>query len=154
MSGLVLLLGAGARFNWSRWLVDCGFCLSGLEPGRHLYDKHGVLVRYSIEWGDEVMTCWDCGMVTEGVAWPVDPLGIETLLLMRPDEKTRNWFPGETLDDLLQENIAHGIMPPVGEVEGGSVMLMRTEDERVVGGVVGKLVRQVDPSRRMQEIED
>lgn len=37
--------------------------------------------------------------------------GIERLLMMRPIPYTRNWLPGETLTDLLAENIEHGIGP-------------------------------------------
>jgi hypothetical protein len=36
--------------------------------------------------------------------------GVERLLMMRPDPSTRNWFPGETLGDLMMENGAHGIL--------------------------------------------
>jgi hypothetical protein len=41
--------------------------------------------------------------------------GVERLLTFRPDVTTRNWVPGETLHDLLAENVAHGIGPDVGE---------------------------------------
>lgn len=35
---------------------------------------------------------------------------IEALLLARADPSTRNWKPGETLDDLATENVAHGVV--------------------------------------------
>ena len=154
MTELVLLTGAGVRMNWSRWVVDCAWCTSGLIPGVHLFDAGGRKVRHSLEWGDRSMVCWDCGGVTEGIEWPPDPLAIELILSMRPEEKTRNWFPGETLNDLLQENVAHGIVPPDVLLPHGGGVLMSTVDEMVVGGTVGALIRQIDPSRVMTEIED
>lgn len=152
MSELVLLLGAGTRFNWDKWLVDCAHCTSGLEVGKHLYDESGAVVRRALEWGDTSMTCWDCGGVTEGIEWPPDPLGIEVILMMRPDEATRNWFPGESLNDLLQENMEHGIVPTaLLPPDGGALML--TVEERIVGGTFGALIRELDPSRIMTQIE-
>lgn len=37
-------------------------------------------------------------------------VGVERVLMMRPDPSTRNWFPGETLIDLMRENGEHGIL--------------------------------------------
>lgn len=152
MSDIARRHGGWARFNWDKWLVDCAHCTSGLKPGVHIYDDEGVMVRYSVEWGDTSMTCWDCGRVTENIAWPPDPIGIEAILYMRPNEKHRNWWPGETLDMLLLENIAHGILPPIDALEGGGGSLMVTCGERIVGGVMGRLVQQIDPTRQLHEI--
>jgi hypothetical protein len=38
--------------------------------------------------------------------------------MMRPDPTTRNWFPGETLHDLMFENASHGIFDHLGETSG------------------------------------
>lgn len=122
MSAL-LPFGDYVRANWGRWLIDCSsrYCTSAMQvyPGQ-------VLV-----------TCLDCGTTMGPLIWPADPAGVEALLSMRPDEKTRNWLPGETLQDLLMENVAHGILPP-GLDLGASrpVELLTTVDERIVGGVV------------------
>ena len=74
-----------ARANWSRWVADCPspFCSSALQltPGQPWF------------------RCRDCDAVAE-VVWPANPADIERLLVMRPDETTRNWEPGETLYDL------------------------------------------------------
>lgn len=59
------------------------------------------------------MTCWDCGTDVE-VIWPPETVvqGVERLLSLRPDVSTRNWWPGETLHDLLADNMAHGVIAP------------------------------------------
>jgi hypothetical protein len=43
------------------------------------------------------------------VTLPSDVEAIEGALVVRPDRSTRNWQPGETVDDLLRENREHGI---------------------------------------------
>jgi LSD1 subclass zinc finger protein len=84
-----------ARVNWGRWIVDCPACPSAL----------------ALAPGAPVLRCWDCAAVAE-VAWPDDELrdGVERLLAVRPSPHTRNWTPGETLHDLLAENIAHDVV--------------------------------------------
>jgi hypothetical protein len=151
MTDLVVRAQGAARMNWSRWIIDCAHCTSGLTPGHHLYDERGVMVRYSIEWGDAAMRCWDCGGLTEGVLWPADPAAIEAILGMRPDERTRNWYPGETLDALMLENIAHGILPPDELMAPGRPLMIGIGDQ-VTGGVVDLLAAQIDPARRVHEI--
>jgi hypothetical protein len=87
-----------AYANRGRWVVDCPVCSDALKltPGEPLFG------------------CWGCGTEAE-VVWPVNPAAIERLLGMRPLAQSRNWQPGETLHDLLAENVAHGIGPDVGE---------------------------------------
>lgn len=84
-----------AYANWSRWVAHCGHCQYGREQ---LQPCHSPF------------RCRVCGGITE-VVWPTADMiiGVERLLMMRPDPSTRNWFPGETLNDLLWENGAHGI---------------------------------------------
>lgn len=57
-------------------------------------------------------------MVTE-IIWPTEAMvkAVERLLMMRPAPAHRNWFPGETLHDLMFENGAHGIFDHVGSGE-------------------------------------
>jgi len=54
--------------------------------------------------------CSGCGAIYEGVHFPpADTLAaIEAVLVLRPNQATRNWRPGETLEDLRAENLAHG----------------------------------------------
>jgi hypothetical protein len=88
------------RANWGRWILDCARCTSAtwIEPGADL------------------VCCRDCGTPAEAV-WPSAEMvyGVERLLLMRPDVTTRNWEPGETLHDLMEENVAHGLIGPTLE---------------------------------------
>lgn len=81
-----------ARANWGRWVVDCPRCPSAIK------------VR---TWTGGT-TCWECGTQSE-VVWPDAAEDIIRLLMFRPNPATRNWEPGETLHDLLAENVAHGI---------------------------------------------
>lgn len=81
-----------AEANWGRWIVRCLICADALKlaPRTPLFQ------------------CWTCGLEAE-VLWPVNTAAIERLLMMRPLEQTRNWLPGETLTDLLEENVLHGV---------------------------------------------
>lgn len=109
-----------AYANYGRWVVDCPypFCDNAMQ-----------------------VDCWQgrfeclgpdsCGY-TCPVAWPNDPEAIETLLAMRPARKTRNWLPGESLEDLLKENAVHNVLPPDWLDESGCIL--ETRNERVVAG--------------------
>lgn len=125
--------------NWGRWVVMCAspFCTGAMQV-------------YS---GQMFVACGDCGWPIEELIWPVDPEGVETILLMRPDEKTRNWHPGETLQDLLAENVEHGILPKgiePADPDAVAVELMATVDDRLVSGLVGLQLR---PDIRRHQIE-
>jgi hypothetical protein len=84
------------RANWGRFVLGCSRCPSAtwVNPD-----------------ADSLVVCRDCGTPAEAV-WPSAEMvyGIERLLLMRPDVTTRNWEPGETLHDLMEENVAHGLV--------------------------------------------
>lgn len=86
-----------ARIDSSRWIVDCPFCGSAQDPSR----------REPLFW------CVECGMrQNDGAAitvvFPPDADRIEQVLMQRHNFKHRNWNPGETLQDLMIENKAHG----------------------------------------------
>ena len=130
--------GAGyARVSWGRWVVDCGnpYCTGALTLGPDLVgdDK---MIRRGLAWGQTGMQCWDCGFVSSPIVWPTDPDAIEMLLVRRPDIRTRNWFPNERLEDLLAENISHELLPPELDLNGPSVGIMITANERIVGGLL------------------
>lgn len=57
---------------------------------------------------------------------------VERLLLMRPVRQTQNWFPGETLADLMLENAEHGVFAGHDLVEAGRVALAARGDSLVV----------------------
>lgn len=119
------LLPAGdyAHANWGRWVVLCSgpFCFAAQQvyPGQTL------------------VTCQACETTLGPLIWPADPDAIEAILMLRPDMRTRNWHPGESLEDLLAENVAHGIDPP----DTGHKVLIRSADGVLVGGAIGLLLR-------------
>ena len=85
-----------ARCNWGRWIADCAspHCTSALQ----------------LEYMQPSMTCRDCGWPTGHIVWPDDPAAITYVLSLRPDEKTRNAEPGETVDMLVAEKL--GVAAP------------------------------------------
>lgn len=88
---------AEAHASWGMWAARCGYC-----PGAERLQRFQPYIE-----------CLDCGTVTE-VIWPTEEMvrGVERLLMMRPAPANRNWFPGETLHDLMLENAEHGVMDP------------------------------------------
>lgn len=123
-----------ARHNWGRWIADCPACPSAvaLSPGM------------------DTAVCWDCGEKVDPILWPADPDGIETLLSMRPafvkDDNgswicPRNWEPGETLNDLLADNVTHGCIPDrwrelAEAAPGGVLEILGTTDGVVTSGLL------------------
>lgn len=86
-----------AYANHARWVVDCPTC-----NGAQLACRT-----------DKRFMCNECANVAIGgrwrvVEWPVDADEIERLLDRRPDV-ARNWFPGETVRQLKDENRVHGV---------------------------------------------
>lgn len=54
--------------------------------------------------------------------------------MMRPDPSTRNWFPGETLNDLMWENGIHGIFDNLEQLNlsvNPGDMLFAVEENRI-----------------------
>jgi len=89
---------ASAWVDHSRWLVNCP-------------DPTCVGCQYASK-GDPRFFCNYCHNAAAGgwvsVDWPDDVEGIEAALAARPDPRTRNWKPGESVDDLLRENAENG----------------------------------------------
>lgn len=113
---------AYAEANWGRWVARCpaGLCTNAVQVQR---------------W-DTDFRCAGAGSCgwTSRIVWPADPEGIEVLLAMRPETRTRNWRAGETLADLVAENAAHNVLPPSWTDEGGC--LLETRGERVTAGLL------------------
>lgn len=81
----------------SNWVVQCPVC-------------RGVV--FAPE--DDVFFCPDCMMAfNDGramwIAFPEERAEIERLLLLRPNPNNRNWLFGETVEQLVAENLEHGI---------------------------------------------
>jgi predicted ABC-class ATPase len=62
------------------------------------------------------------------IVWPARAEDVERLLSMRPDPHTRNWEPGETLNDLLLENMQHGVLSSVAESASAGALLAVADD--------------------------
>ena len=80
-----------AYVNHGRWVVDCP------EP----YCGGAAIA-------ETVFVCNNCKRV-EPVEWPEYKTLIDDVLNVRPVPQTRNWIPGETVNDLKRENKAHGL---------------------------------------------
>lgn len=83
-----------ARVEHGRWIADCPLCDAGAE-----------LVNTAIS----TIFCCECRNTQVAhalvpVTMPADREQIEQLLLARPDERNRNWRPGETIEQLAAEN--------------------------------------------------
>lgn len=150
MTALVVPGTGFARCNWGTWLVDCAhpLCTSALTLGPDMPDRTGR-IRRGLAWGQTEMQCWDCDTVTGPIVWPADPDGVEMLLRRRPDVTTRNWEPGETLEDLLAENVAHGLIPRELDVDGPDVGVMATINGRIVGGLLLDALPDADARREL-----
>lgn len=110
-----------ARINWGRPVVDC--------PSPHCTSA------LMLPAGTPVTQCWDCG-ACGAVVWPANLDDIALVLAQRPDDKTRNWEPGETLMDLVNENLLHGILPSgLDQLDPDRVgPLLVVRDDRIVCG--------------------
>jgi hypothetical protein len=97
---------ATAYVSWGLWVADCPRpdCL-GAEHFGHapITGTVGGLTGVGFR-------CSRCGLVCAS-EWPANAVDIEWMLAQRPEPATRNWHPLETLDDLLAENIEHGLIP-------------------------------------------
>ena len=96
-----------AYYNWGRWIVHCsspdcvGATLLGLEARREI----------------AICECHDTDICGHGpvcataipVVWPADPEAIVEITAGRP-VGNRNWYPHETVADLVAENFEHGVV--------------------------------------------
>lgn len=125
---------AYAEANWGRWIARCPepWCTNAMQVDR----------------GQRTYVCCGLGGCGVGVelVWPADPAAIELVLSMRPVPGTRNWLPGESLEDLLAENAVHGILPP-GLPGDRPTVVAAIADERLVGGL---LLEQLTSAARPQ----
>lgn len=86
-----------AYVSEGRWVIDCPDCGSAQMANRT----------------DHRFMCSDCANIAVGgkwrpVVWPGDTEAIESVLEQRP-VPNQNWAPGETVEQLAVENLAHGL---------------------------------------------
>lgn len=105
---------AVAFLEQGRWIVKCPFCPNGAQ----------LAAKTDHRW-----FCTECLNLAVGqrwvpVAWPKRVTEIEVVLMRRPNRENRNCLPGETVEQLLGENILFGeILPgtPVMQRDGSVV---------------------------------
>jgi hypothetical protein len=99
-----------ARINHGVWIASC-------ECGAEGHPSPGCVVYLD----NPIGWCVRCGNRAHGGMWrPImvpgadERAAIEAVLLCRPSLSDRNWQPGETVDELIAQNLAHG--DPIPEV--------------------------------------
>lgn len=107
--------------SWGIWVARCPAdgCPNAEHAGADRNTGHvGGL-------GSTFFRCAHCGLVCPAV-WPTSEIrdAVVRLLSMRPVPATRNWLPDELPEQLLVENIAHGLiaeheLPPGTVMTGG-----------------------------------
>jgi hypothetical protein len=111
------------------WVADCPrpYCASA----EHFGNRDGYVGGLTAKG----FRCADCRLQC-GVEWPPNVDDIGYLLGQRPVSATRNWRPGETVHDLLQENALHGITPPPMQIAGGRIQdrQLVASAHRMIGG--------------------
>jgi hypothetical protein len=90
-------VGLVAYINHGRWTTDCPTCSRAHAP-------QGMWTHP--DW--RIACCTECGAVYRHVAFPPHVDAMAAALLNRPRD-LQNWRSPETLDDLLAENVAHGV---------------------------------------------
>jgi hypothetical protein len=105
-----------AYVNWGRWVADCPrpFCPNAEHFGRSSNGHLGGLTGNSFR-------CSHCGLRCDA-DWPPNVDDIDYLLSQRPVPGTRNWRPGETLWDLIEENAVHGVIPAPMSIVGDHIV--------------------------------
>jgi hypothetical protein len=85
--------------NWGRWLCRCPqpFCHNAMQvwPGQTEFACLGLD---------------SCGLRCE-IVWPANRALIEQILELRRDVTQRSWLPGESVTDLMLENVHLGWPP-------------------------------------------
>lgn len=102
-----------ARVNHGHWIAscDCG------APADKIPTPGGVVF-----FDRPLVWCVRCQNGGTGRGWrpvtvpsPEWRAAVENVLGYRPDVTTRNWEPGETVAQLVAENVAHGIPVPAAD---------------------------------------
>ena len=117
--------------NHGRWIAHCPMpgCPNAEHFGKDLSTGHvGGLTGARFR-------CAHCAWVGPA-EWPPNVDDIDRLLRQRPVPATRNWMPGETVHDLLAENIEHGILPATPDqiAAGNGGLLLAIVGDHLVSG--------------------
>lgn len=114
---MAIELTAVPYLNHGRWVADCPrpYCTNAEAFGNVAGFPGGLRsdhfeCRATLDFGNGPVPIGGCGLRC-GVDWPPNIADIEALVLARPALITRNWRPGESLADLMRENVEHGLIP-------------------------------------------
>lgn len=116
------MIRAVAYCNWGRWVARCPRCPGAEHFGNEQGHAGGLF-------GDRFV-CSTCTLAC-GVDWPPNVDAIARLLALRP-EPNRNWLPGETIHDLLRENMENGCVPL--DLDAGTETLISIVGDTVTAG--------------------
>ncbi len=133
MNGLVAVV----ECNHGAWIAKCPRpgCFNAEHMGRHPVSGHvGGLTGASFECTrGRCVCCPPPGVFQDGcglrcaASWPPNVDDISALLALRPVVADRNWLPGQTVHDLLAENLERGVHGGLTElaIEGDRVTVGR-----------------------------
>ncbi len=99
---------AATYVNHGRWVVECDAadCRGAIDVSQHL-SAAGIVCDCQ-----DRTACYHqtdpCGHIIR-IDWPGFRTELWRILAVRPDPITRNWLPGETVEDLKAENLLHGM---------------------------------------------
>lgn len=105
-------LTAVPYLNHGRWVAQCPrpYCTNAEAFGRVLPGDGQPGGLRSDHFECRAGIYGGCGLRC-GVDWPSHIVEIEALTMSRPAPVTRNWRPGESLADLMRENVENGLVP-------------------------------------------
>ena len=120
MSGHAVEPVAVVFVSWGLWVAACP--RDGCRGSEHFGHVPGVT-----QWVGGLTSfgfvCARCQLVCHS-QWPDNADDIWYVLTRRPIWETRNWKPGETLEDLIVENALHGIITPGLRSEDGGIEIL------------------------------
>lgn len=100
---------AFARLEHGRWVIDCPLetCWDAqLAPPGSKRHRKCACVDYTVCTHGQ-----PCGQAIE-VVWPDNLEKGLAVLRLRPARANHNWLPGETVEQLIAENLEHGVAVP------------------------------------------
>jgi hypothetical protein len=97
---------AEVEVNAGQWIWHCSCGIGGTDDP----PRGGGVAWWDVPLG----WCPRCRNDDIGGSWrslrfPAEAAAIQQALMKRPDPTTRHWWPGETVDELLQQNAENGI---------------------------------------------
>ena len=121
-----------AWLSAGKWIASCPrpFCLNAEGFGPQQDGVAGGLTGTTFHCREAY---GGCGL-TCPADWPTNVADIEALVMPRPVPATRNWLPGESLGDLLAENIEHGLVPTEALTGGPTRKLLEVVGDQVTVG--------------------